>query len=48
MRGGVTPDEYEDEIKFVKEELLKESKTSSGVFWQQYLELFASDPKDSL
>jgi predicted PolB exonuclease-like 3'-5' exonuclease len=48
MRGGVTPDEYEDEIKFVKEELLKESKTPSGAFWQQYLELFASDPKDSL
>ena len=48
MRGGVTPDEYEDEIKFVKEELLKESKTPAGAFWQQYLELFTSDPKDSL
>jgi predicted PolB exonuclease-like 3'-5' exonuclease len=48
MRGGVTPDEYEDEIKFVKEELLKESKTPSSAFWQQYLELFTSDPKDSL
>jgi hypothetical protein len=48
MRGGVTSDEYEDEIKFVKEELLKESKTPSGTFWMQYLELFAADPKDSL
>ena len=46
MRGGVTPEEYEEEIAFVKRELLKESKTAPGAFWQQYLELFSSDPKD--
>jgi hypothetical protein len=48
MRGGVTPDEYDEEIKFVKNELLKESKTPTGAFWHQYLELFSTDPKDLL
>ncbi len=46
MRGGVTPEEYEEEIAFVKSELLKESKTTAGAFWQEYLDSFSVDPKD--
>jgi hypothetical protein len=48
MRGGVSPEEYQEEIQFVKDEILKESKTPSGAFWQEYLNLFATDPKDLL
>jgi predicted PolB exonuclease-like 3'-5' exonuclease len=48
MRGGVSPEEYQEEIQFVKDELLKESKTPSGAFWQEYLNLFSTDPKDLL
>jgi len=48
MRGGVTPEEYEEEIAFVKSELLKESKTVPGAFWQEYLNKFSSDPKDQM
>jgi predicted PolB exonuclease-like 3'-5' exonuclease len=48
MRGGVTLEEYEEEITFVKGELLKESKTTSGAFWQEYLDGFSIDPKDQV
>jgi predicted PolB exonuclease-like 3'-5' exonuclease len=48
MRGGVSPEEYEEEIQFVKNELLKESKTANGAFWQEYLNNFSVDSKDSL
>jgi hypothetical protein len=46
MRGGFSPEEYEEEIQFVKNELLKESKTPQGFFWKEYLDNFSSDPKD--
>ena len=48
MRGGVTLEEYEEEIAFVKGELLKESKTAAGAFWQEYLDGFSIDPKDQV
>jgi hypothetical protein len=48
MRGGVSPEEYEEEIQFVKNELLKESKTPNGAFWKEYLNNFSTDSKDSL
>lgn len=46
MRGGISPDEYDEEIRFVKAELLKESKTQAGAFWQEYLAGFAQNHKD--
>jgi predicted PolB exonuclease-like 3'-5' exonuclease len=46
MRGGISPDEYDEEIRFVKAELLKESKTQAGAFWQEYLAGFSENNKD--
>ena len=46
MRGGISPDEYDEEIRFVKAELLKESKTQPGAFWQEYLAGFSENNKD--
>ena len=46
MRGGVSPEEYQEEVQFVKSELLKESKTPQGAFWQEYLDNFSKDSQD--
>ena len=48
MRGGVSPEEYQEELEFVKSELLKESKTPQGAFWQGYLDNFSKDSQDIL
>ncbi len=37
MRGGFTPEEFAEEIQFVKDSLKKESETSTGAHWQEYL-----------
>lgn len=46
MRGGISTEEYDEEIRFVQAELLKESKTPSGAFWQEYLAGFSENNKD--
>lgn len=48
MRGGVSPEEYQEEVQFVKSELLKVSKTPEGAFWQGYLDNFSTNSQDSL
>ena len=37
MRGGFTPDEYAEELSFVKTSLQKDAQSESGAHWLEYL-----------
>ena len=37
MRGGFTPEEYQEELRFVKASLKKDSESEAGSHWLEYL-----------
>lgn len=41
MRGGMSSDEYQEEIEFVKNAISKLSDSQTGKFWQEYLSKFS-------